>query len=131
RIYRAKRMEARQRMALICPDVSAAATYASLSREAFQLARRIFPGPYTLVLPATREVPRTLLDKRRRQVGIRIPAHPIAQALVSRLGRPLLTSSAVPPGTDEPCADADAVAAAFARDIDLLVDGGSTPGVPS
>jgi tRNA threonylcarbamoyl adenosine modification protein (Sua5/YciO/YrdC/YwlC family) len=131
RIYRAKQMDAKQRLALLCPDVSAAAGYAFFSQDAYRLMRRILPGPYTIVLTATRHVPRTLLDKKRRQVGIRVPDHPITLALVKALGRPLLTSSAVPPGEVEPCASADQVEDAFASHIDLLIDGGPTAREPS
>ena len=106
KIYRAKGMHKNQRLALICPDLSTASHYGIFSQTAFALAQRIFPGPYTLVVPATREVPRTLTDAKRRTVGIRVTSHPIAQALAEGLGRPLLTSSAVVPETHEPCRDA-------------------------
>jgi tRNA threonylcarbamoyl adenosine modification protein (Sua5/YciO/YrdC/YwlC family) len=132
RIYRAKRMSPRQKLALICPDLSTASRYAHFSQVAYRLARRIFPGPYTLVVPASREVPRLLVDKRRRRtVGIRIPEHPVALALVAELGRPLLSTSAVRPGDDEACDDADDVVDAFASLLDLLVDSGPTSNLPS
>lgn len=132
RIYRARQMPSRQKLALICPNISTAATYAHFSQTAYQVAKRIFPGPYTLVVPATREVPRLLLDKRRRRtVGIRIPDHPIAQALVNALGRPLLSSSAIPPGEDDPCRDADEVIDAFGGDVDVVIDGGPAGDLPS
>ena len=102
RIYRAKGMNKNQRLALICPDLSTASQFGQFSNTAFRLAQKIFPGPYTLVVPATHDVPRTLTHHKRRTVGIRITSHPIAQALAAGLGRPLLTSSAIAPGTDEP-----------------------------
>ncbi|HWU90711.1 MAG TPA: L-threonylcarbamoyladenylate synthase, partial [Kofleriaceae bacterium] len=86
RIYRAKNMHRNQRLALICPDLSTASEFGLFSQTAFRLAQRIFPGPYTLVVPATRQVPRTLTDHKRRTVGIRITSHPIAQALARGLG---------------------------------------------
>lgn len=131
RIYRARQMDEHQRLALICPDLSSAAIYAHFSQTAFRLARRIFPGPYTLVVPASREVPRTVLLKKRRQVGIRIPEHPIALALVRGLGRPLLTSSAIPAGSDQALSDPDEVMEQFGRFVDIVVDGGMTSDVPS
>jgi tRNA threonylcarbamoyl adenosine modification protein (Sua5/YciO/YrdC/YwlC family) len=131
RIYRAKQMDEDQRLALICPDLSSASIYAHFSQAAFRLARRVFPGPYTLVLPASREVPRTVLLKKRRQVGIRIPQHPIALALVRGLGRPLLTSSAIPAGSDQALSDPDEVMDHFGRFVDIVVDGGPTSDVPS
>jgi hypothetical protein len=86
RIARAKQMKKSQRLALICPDLSSASQYGHLNQTAFRLAQRIFPGPYTLVVPATREVPRTLTDAKRRTVGIRITSHPIASAIVAGAG---------------------------------------------
>lgn len=132
RIYRARDMASKHRLAMICPDVSAAATYAHFNQVAFRVARTIFPGPFTMVLPATREVPRQLWDdKRRRVIGIRIPAHPVTRALVAALGRPLLTTSAVPNDSDTACSDADELIEAFGRHLDLLVDSGPIHGEPS
>ncbi|HLL23974.1 MAG TPA: L-threonylcarbamoyladenylate synthase [Kofleriaceae bacterium] len=131
RIYRAKEMHKSQRLALICPDLSTASEYAILSQTAFRLAQRIFPGPYTLVVPATRQVPKTITDTKRRTVGIRVTSHPIAQALAKALGRPLLTTSAVVPETHEPCRDADEVLDVFAPHIDVVIDSEQTQAEPS
>jgi tRNA threonylcarbamoyl adenosine modification protein (Sua5/YciO/YrdC/YwlC family) len=131
RIYRAKEMKPSQRLALICPDLSTASQYGRLSQTGFRLAQRVFPGPYTLVVPASRQVPRGLTDSRRRTVGIRITSHPVAQALVAALGRPLLTTSAVDPRTGEVCRDADEVLAAFGRILDVVIDTEQTPDQPS
>ena len=131
RIYRAKGMAKHQRLALICPDLSSASEFAMFSQTAFRLAQRIFPGPYTLVLPATRAVPRTLTDHKRRTVGIRVTSHPIAQALAQGLGRPLLTSSAIAPGGGEPCRDAEEVLEAFGKFVDVVVDAPQTEAAPS
>ncbi|HEY0191367.1 MAG TPA: L-threonylcarbamoyladenylate synthase [Kofleriaceae bacterium] len=131
RIYRAKGMKKNQRLALICPDLSSASEYGMFSQTAFRLAQRIFPGPYTLVVPATRNVPRTLTDAKRRTVGIRVTSHPIAQALVQQLGRPLLTSSALVPETGEPYRDADEILEAFEKHIDVVIDTEQTASEPS
>ena len=131
RIFRAKNMHRNQRLALICPDLSTASEFGLFSQTAFRLAQRIFPGPYTLVVPATRQVPRTLTDHKRRTVGIRITSHPIAQALAKGLGRPLLTTSAIAPETDEPCRDAEEILDAFAKHIDVVIDSAQTPAEPS
>lgn len=136
RIYRAKNMNRKQKLALICPDLSTASSYGQFSNTAFRLAQRIFPGPYTLVVPATHEVPRMLTHDKRRTVGIRITSHPIAQALAEGLGRPLLTSSAVIADPDEPdkhlpCRDAEEVLDAFGRQIDCVIDAPQTEAAPS
>jgi len=131
RIYRAKDMNKNQRLALICPDLSTASEFGLFSQTAFRLAQRIFPGPYTLVVPATRAVPRTLTDHKRRTVGIRVTSHPIAQAIAKALGRPLLTSSAIDPATGEPCRDAEEILEAFGKHVDVVVDTVQTPAAPS
>lgn len=130
RIYRMKKMAKNQRLALICPDLSTASQYGQFSQTAFRLAQRIFPGPYTLVVPATREVPKTLTDAKRRTVGIRITSHPIAQALAVALGRPLLTTSAISLESGEPCRDAEEVLEAFPN-LDLVIDSEATNAEPS
>ena len=131
KIYRAKNMHKNQRLALICPDLSTASEFGVFSQTAFRLAQRLFPGPYTLVVPATRATPRLLTDHKRRTVGIRITSHPIAQALAQGLGRPLLTTSAMVPETHEPCRDADEILEAFEPFVDVLIDAAQTPAEPS
>src|SRR4051794_33916356 len=127
KIFRAKGMKKNQRLALICPDLSTASEFGMFSQTAFRLAQRIFPGPYTLVVPATRSVPRTLTDAKRRTVGIRVTGHPIAHALAVALGRPLLTTSAIAPATAEPCRDADEVLEVFGKHLDVVIDTEQTP----
>ena len=131
RIYKAKQMAPTHRMALICPDLSAASEYVHFSQRAYNLARRIFPGPYTLVLPATRQVPRPLIDKKQRTAGIRITSHPVTQALVQELGRPLLTTTAIVPGAEMACLDAGETLALFGNVIDVLIDSDSPGNEPS
>jgi tRNA threonylcarbamoyl adenosine modification protein (Sua5/YciO/YrdC/YwlC family) len=127
RIYRLKQLDARRPLALIVSELREAARYGVVTDFAYRQMRRLTPGPYTFVLEATREVPRVLLDKRR-QVGIRVPDNAICAALVRGLGRPLLTSSAIPPGSDTACLDIDEGKAAWPSGIDLAIDGGVTPG---
>lgn len=131
RIYKAKQMSTNHRMALICPDLSSASEYVHFSHRAYQVAKRIFPGPYTLVLPATREVPKLVIDKKQRTAGIRITRNPVTQALVEKLGRPLLTSTAILPDEDMPCLDAGEVLDAFGHVIDVLIDSESPGDEPS
>ncbi len=131
KIFRAKQMHKNQRLALICPDLSTASQFGQFSNTAFKLAQKIFPGPYTLVVPATHDVPRTLTHHKRRTVGIRITSHPIAHALAVALGRPLLTTSAIAPGTEDPCRDAEEVIEAFGRFLDVVIDSEQTAAAAS
>jgi tRNA threonylcarbamoyl adenosine modification protein (Sua5/YciO/YrdC/YwlC family) len=127
RIYRLRQVDTRRPPALICADVRDASKYGVVTDFAYRQMRRLLPGPYTILLEATREVPKVLLDKRRT-VGIRVPESPVCAALIAGLGRPLLTSSAIPPGSEAPCLDVDDGLAAWPHGIDVLIDGGPTPG---
>ncbi|MBT8496465.1 MAG: threonylcarbamoyl-AMP synthase [Deltaproteobacteria bacterium] len=130
-LYRAKQLSPKQGLALLVPSLSAASEYGRFTRGAYRLAKRIFPGPFVLVVPATSEVPRNLLDKKRRTVGLRISSHPIVQAIVEGLGRPVLTTTAQLPGEAEPLNDPDDVGESFGHVIDVLVDGGNTGLLPT
>lgn len=78
----------------ICPDLSDIARYAQVNDGAYRIMKRLLPGPYTFILPATREVPRMLMVKKRKTVGIRVPDHPVPLALVKELGSPIISTSA-------------------------------------
>jgi len=127
RIYRLKQMDNRRPLAIIVGELREAARYGVISDFGYRQMRRLTPGPYTFVLEASREVPRILLDKRR-QIGIRIPENRICVELVRQLGKPLLTSSAIPPGADEACRDVDEGKEAWPGGIDVAIDGGPVPG---
>jgi tRNA threonylcarbamoyl adenosine modification protein (Sua5/YciO/YrdC/YwlC family) len=131
RIYRARQFHRKRMLAILCPDLSTAAVYGYFSQRAFRLVRRLLPGPYTVIVPATRDAPRALTDKRSPQIGIRIPRHPVALELVRNLGRPMFTTTAQATDQDRPCATADDVADTFEHDVDLVIDGGPTPGLLS
>jgi tRNA threonylcarbamoyl adenosine modification protein (Sua5/YciO/YrdC/YwlC family) len=92
-IYRMKRMRDDQLLSFVCPDLSDIARYGIVQDYAYRIMRRIFPGPYTVLLAATREVPK-VLRQNRKTVGIRIPDHPIALALARELGQPVASTSA-------------------------------------
>jgi tRNA threonylcarbamoyl adenosine modification protein (Sua5/YciO/YrdC/YwlC family) len=126
RIRKLKDMDEKQPLAMICPDLSNIAKYAIVTDFAYRLMRRILPGPYTVVLAATREVPKLLLDKRRT-IGIRVPASPVCEALVRALGKPILTTSAVPPGAEGPVMDVADGKEAWPHGLDVTIDGGPVP----
>ena len=119
-----KRRDDKKPFAFLCADLGEVARYAIVSNENYRLMRRILPGPYTLILEATRLTPRTALT-RQRQVGVRVPDAPIAIALVAALGRPLATTSASLPG-ELPMTDAADIQEHLEHGIDLILDGGAT-----
>jgi len=99
RIYQIKQMKSDQPLTFICHDLSDISNYAIIENAQYRLLRRLLPGPYTFILDATREVPKMLLLKRK-QVGIRVPDHPVVRALTEALGRPIISTTAAPHGED-------------------------------
>jgi tRNA threonylcarbamoyl adenosine modification protein (Sua5/YciO/YrdC/YwlC family) len=106
----------------LCADLSEIARYAHVPDVAYRLMRRLVPGPYTFVLRATREVPRLCQD-RRKTVGIRVPEHPVAQAILAELGGPIITTSAQRAGDEWINNDPAEIAQRF-KEIDVVLDAG-------
>jgi tRNA threonylcarbamoyl adenosine modification protein (Sua5/YciO/YrdC/YwlC family) len=99
KLYAMKGMARDKPLALICPDLSDIARYAVVENAAYRVLKRYLPGPYCFVLAATREVPK-MLQTKQRTVGLRVPAHAVTAALVRELGRPIISTTAAPPGED-------------------------------
>lgn len=128
RIYHLTGKDESQPLTMVCADLSGIARYAVVDNVHYRLLRRLLPGPYTFILPATREVPRILLSKRKT-IGLRIPKHPVAHALVEALGTPIISTSASYRG-EEPLHDPADIVARF-KGIELLLDTGAGGIVPS
>jgi len=124
RIRRIRRVDDRHNFTLVCRDLSEVALYARLSNADYRLIRANTPGPYTFILPATREVPRRLQNPRRKTIGLRVPDHPIAQALAAELREPLLSSTLILPGETLPMNDPEQIREKLEHDVDLVIDGG-------
>ncbi len=122
-IYRMKRMRADKPLSFICSDLKDISKYGVLSDQAHRLIRGRLPGPYTFVLPATREVPK-LLQSKRKQVGIRVPDHPVILTIVRQLGHPIITTTCQMEGDEQPCTDVYDIKDRFGHMIDMAVDGG-------
>lgn len=110
-------------LTLICPSLSDLATYAYVDDGAFKLMRSLTPGPYTFILKGTKEVPRLVLDPRRKTTGLRVPDHPTCQALLARIGHPLVSTSAKLPGSEE-AETREELFEMFEHRVDLIVDDG-------
>jgi tRNA threonylcarbamoyl adenosine modification protein (Sua5/YciO/YrdC/YwlC family) len=122
RIYQMKMRERSKPFSFICSSISEVSQYARIGNAAFKLLKRHFPGPYTFVLEATREVPDLLLT-RQKTVGIRIPDNRICVDLVTALGKPIITTSANLSGED-PVGDPMIIAEIFGDRLDFVIDGG-------
>ncbi|HEX5339365.1 MAG TPA: L-threonylcarbamoyladenylate synthase [Gammaproteobacteria bacterium] len=110
---------------LVCRDLSEIAIYARVDNPTFRLLKAHTPGPYTFILPATHEVPRRLQHPKRKTIGIRIPEHPVAQAILAELGEPLMSSTLILPGDDAPLTDPEEMRSRLEHQVDLVIDGGS------
>jgi tRNA threonylcarbamoyl adenosine modification protein (Sua5/YciO/YrdC/YwlC family) len=128
RLYSVKGMERSQPLAFVCPDLSDIARYALVDNQVYRVLRRFLPGPYTFILPATRDVPK-LVQMRRKTVGIRVPACEVTRTLARELGRPIISTTAARPG-EEPLVDPHEIDATF-RGLALVLDGGAGGLVPT
>ena len=124
RIRRIRRLGGDHNFTLVCGDLSELAAYAKVDNSAFRLIKSLTPGPYTFILPATREVPRRLQHPRRKTIGLRMPDHRIASRLLEDLGEPLMSSTLILPGDDLPLGEPESMRERLEHDVDLVIDGG-------
>jgi tRNA threonylcarbamoyl adenosine modification protein (Sua5/YciO/YrdC/YwlC family) len=110
---------------LACRDLSDIAIYARVDNPEYRLLRAHTPGPYTFILRATHETPKRLQDPKRRSIGIRVPDHPIAQALLAELGEPLMSSTLLLPGDPLPLTEPENIRERLEKLVDAVVDGGA------
>lgn len=129
RIYRVKAREITKPLSFVCSDLKELSQFAVVNNKAYRNMRRLLPGPYTFVLPATKMVPK-LLVSRRSSVGIRIPNHPVCLALVMALRHPVIGTSCTT-ADGEPLLNAEQIHKALGKNIDLILDSGPIASEPS
>ena len=120
-----RRVDQHHHFTLVCSDLSEIATYAYVDNATYRLLKALTPGPYTFLLRATSGVPRRLQNPRRKTIGIRVPDNLIAQALLERLGQPLMSSTLILPDMDAPLADPEEIRERMSPHVDMIVDGGN------
>lgn len=123
RIRRIREVSERHHLTLVCRDLAEVGRYARMDNAQFQIVKRGF-GAFTFLLRATPEVPRRVQHPKRSTIGVRVPQHPVALALLHALGEPMLSSTMLLPGDSEPLDDPDAVVARLGRRIDAVIDAG-------
>jgi tRNA threonylcarbamoyl adenosine modification protein (Sua5/YciO/YrdC/YwlC family) len=111
-------------LTLVCSDLGQAATYARIDDMRFRIMKRVTPGSYAFILPATREVPRRVQHPKRKSIGIRLPDHAVVMALLHELGEPLLSSTLQLAGEDLPLNDAHEIRERLDKRLDLVIDSG-------
>jgi len=124
RIRAIRRLDDNHHFTLVCRDLSEIATYAKVENSIYRLLKAVTPGPYTFILPATREVPRRLQHPKRKTIGIRVPDNAFAQALLAELGEPMMSTTLILPGNTLPESDPYEIRQLLERQVDLIIDGG-------
>ena len=131
RLRRLRGVDARHHLTLLCRDLSELASYARVDNRQYRLLKLATPGPFTFILEATREVPRRVSHPSRRTIGLRVPDHRVAGALLDALGQPLLATTLIAPGESEPMNDATLIRERFEQSVDAIVDAGACPMQPT
>src|SRR6185436_16798328 len=124
RIRRIRRLDDDHNFTLMCRDLSELAQYARVGNSELRLLKAHTPGAYTFILQATREVPRRLQHARRKTIGLRVPDHVIARALLAELNEPLMSVTMILPGEEIPRADPEDIRLTLEHQVDLVIDGG-------
>jgi tRNA threonylcarbamoyl adenosine modification protein (Sua5/YciO/YrdC/YwlC family) len=124
RIRRIRALDDKHHFTLVCANFAQLGQFVQLDNAAFRAIKAATPGPYTFILPATREVPKRLSHPKKRTVGVRIPDHPVVRALLRELGEPLVSSTLLLPGADEPMTDGWQIKDELDQLIDAVVDAG-------
>jgi tRNA threonylcarbamoyl adenosine modification protein (Sua5/YciO/YrdC/YwlC family) len=124
RLRAIRAIDKRHHLTLMCRDLSDIAKYARVDNRQYRLLRATTPGSYVFILEGAKELPRRVMHPKRKTIGLRVPDHPVAQALLSELGEPLLTATLFLPGEAEPPAEAWQIEEALGARIELVIDSG-------
>ena len=126
RIHRIRRTDKKHNFTLVCADLTEISVYARVDNWAYRLLKSMTPGPYTFVLPATREVPKRLQNPKRRTIGLRVPDHVLVRAMLEELGEPIMSSTLMLPGDDLPLTDPLDIEERIGHQIEAIIDSGPT-----
>jgi tRNA threonylcarbamoyl adenosine modification protein (Sua5/YciO/YrdC/YwlC family) len=129
RLRRIRGVDERHHLTLMCRDLSEIAHYAIVDDAQFKLMKSVTPGSYTFILRARREIPRRVA--RKKTIGVRVPGHPVAQALLTELDEPMLSTTMMLAGDEKPLSEAPEIRARLERELDLVIDAGSCGTEPS
>ncbi len=131
RIRRIRRTDKKHNFTLVCADLSEISLYARVDNWAYRLIKSLTPGPYTFILPATREVPKMLQNPKRRTIGLRVPEHPLVHAILGALKEPIMSSTLTLPGDDAPLTDPVDIEDRIGNQIEAIIDSGPAGLVPT
>jgi tRNA threonylcarbamoyl adenosine modification protein (Sua5/YciO/YrdC/YwlC family) len=124
RIRSIRHLDDRHHLTLVCQDFAQLGQFVHVDNAVFRAVKAATPGSYTFILPATKEVPRRLQHRGKKTVGVRIPRHGVTQALLAELGEPLVSSTLLLPGQDEPMTQGWQIDAQLGHAVDAVIDSG-------
>lgn len=119
-----RRLSVKHNLTLVCRDLSDLGIYAKVDNTAYRQIKAATPGPYTFILPATKEVPRRLVHPKRKTIGLRVPDNPICMALLAELAEPMMSTTLILPGDEYPLTDPIEMRDLLEHQVDLIIDGG-------
>jgi len=125
RIRQIRQLDEQHHLTLMCRDLSEISRYARVDNSKFRLLKSNTPGSYTFILEATKEVPKRLQHPKRSTIGIRIPDHPVALALLEELGEPMSSSTLILPDEEWPLNDVERIRELLEKKVELVIDGGA------
>jgi tRNA threonylcarbamoyl adenosine modification protein (Sua5/YciO/YrdC/YwlC family) len=131
RILNIRDLDDKHHFTLLCRDFAQLGQFVHVDNHVFRAVKAVTPGPYTFILPATREVPRRLMHPKKKTVGVRITDHPVAYALLEDLGEPLLISTLILPGETEPRTQGWDIKEELDHVVDVVIEAGECPAVPT
>jgi len=131
RIREIRRLPEGHPFTIVCRDFQQLGQFVQMNNALFRALKAATPGQYTFILPATKEVPRRLMHPRKKTVGVRIPDHVVAQAILAELGEPLLSTTLTLPGDDEPQTQGWEIKERLDHSIDAVIDSGECGTVPT
>ena len=124
KITQIRNVDKHHNFTLVCRDLSEIASFARVDNAAFRVIRHLTPGPYTFIFKGTKEVPKRVLNDKRKTIGIRIPDNKIALALLEELAEPLMSSTLLLPGDDFAQSDPEDIREKLEKHVDLVIHGG-------
>ncbi|MGR6872824.1 L-threonylcarbamoyladenylate synthase [Pseudomonas sp. HK3] len=124
RVKQIRQLSDKHNFTLMCRDLAEIGTYGRVDNTAYRLLKAHTPGAFTFILDGTREVPRRLMNPKKRTIGIRVPSNNIVSALLEELGEPIMTTSLIMPNDDTPLSDPYEIRQMLEHAVDLVIDGG-------
>ena len=131
RIRTIRQLDDKHHFTLVCKDFAQLGQLVQIDNDVFRSVKAVTPGSYTFILPATKEVPRRLLHPKKKTVGVRIPDHPVVQALLAELGEPLLSSTLLLPDEEEPLTQGWEIKERLEHVVDAVIDSGDSGSEPT